>query len=267
MKHFITRLMTIAALIPCCAVVLAGTDTSKVVISELTDNTSTTNGQKRSTITEARAEMFGVTLEEWKHYETIMSGPRGLYTPNADPLFALGLEARNAEERRMFAERYLLEQRKRVEGELAFEAAVQAADKKLFPNESYFDAAKLWPQGEIHATTQETGGIQSADNLIIIVKKDCLECHSFIAQSINAVENVKDASIDIYVTDITDNSQINEWANSHKIPAHLNQRGVIRINNGVEYKDRLAENKSNIEIYMKRRGKLFHINVLEYTQR
>ena len=64
-----------------------------------------------------------------------MRGRRGVWTPGADPLLVLGAHARTEAERRRFAEAFVRAEHERVEGELAFERAVQAAWARLFPGE------------------------------------------------------------------------------------------------------------------------------------
>ena len=45
-----------------------------------------------------------------------MEGPLGIYSPNLDPLSALGVEARSDEERRRYAEMQVKAEARRVEG-------------------------------------------------------------------------------------------------------------------------------------------------------
>ncbi len=54
---------------------------------------------------ERQAREWGLHPEEWARYRQLMQGPLGIYSPQLDPLTALGIEARSEEERR----RYLVE--------------------------------------------------------------------------------------------------------------------------------------------------------------
>src|SRR3546814_471820 len=47
---------------------------------------------------------WGLQPQEWARYRELMDGPLGIYSPNLDPLSALGIEARTDEERRRYAE-------------------------------------------------------------------------------------------------------------------------------------------------------------------
>ncbi|MEN2900510.1 hypothetical protein NJNGDCLN_02171 [Mannheimia haemolytica] len=50
-----------------------------------------------------QAKEWGLTIEEWNRYTELMKGERGMWSPNLDPLTALGIEARTAEEREKYA--------------------------------------------------------------------------------------------------------------------------------------------------------------------
>src|SRR3546814_12388825 len=53
---------------------------------------------------ERQAREWGLQPEEWARYRQLMQGPLGVYSPQLDPLTALGIEARSEEERRRHAE-------------------------------------------------------------------------------------------------------------------------------------------------------------------
>jgi len=48
---------------------------------------------------ERQAREWGLQPEEWARYRQLMQGPLGVYSPQLDPLTALGIEARSDEER------------------------------------------------------------------------------------------------------------------------------------------------------------------------
>jgi len=50
------------------------------------------------------AQQWGLRDDEFARYRELMQGPLGIYSPNLDPLSALGIEARTDEERRRYAE-------------------------------------------------------------------------------------------------------------------------------------------------------------------
>ena len=78
------------------------------------------------------ATEWGLQPQEWARYRELMDGPLGIYSPNLDPLSALGIEARTDEERRRYAELQVQEAR-RVEKLLAYQRAYDEAWQRLNP--------------------------------------------------------------------------------------------------------------------------------------
>ncbi|WP_460096244.1 TIGR03759 family integrating conjugative element protein [Pseudomonas sp. S3_C01] len=80
-----------------------------------------------------QAASWGLTEQEWTRFEQIQAGPRGFWSPNLDPLTALGVEAETDQERQRYAELQVALEAKRAERELAYQNAYTAAWVKLFP--------------------------------------------------------------------------------------------------------------------------------------
>ncbi len=73
------------------------------------------------------ATEWGLQPQEWARYRELMDGPLGIYSPNLDPLSALGIEARTDEERRRYAELQVQVEARRVEKLLAYQRAYDEA--------------------------------------------------------------------------------------------------------------------------------------------
>jgi integrating conjugative element protein (TIGR03759 family) len=97
--------------------------------SRIQDTQSTSLGRSHS----EQAASWGLTEQEWTRFEQIQAGPRGFWSPNLDPLTALGVEAETDQERRRYAELQVALEAKRAERELAYQNAYTAAWAKLFP--------------------------------------------------------------------------------------------------------------------------------------
>ena len=82
---------------------------------------------------ERLARDWGLRPEEWARYRQLMQGPLGIYSPNLDPLTALGIEARSDEERNRYAELQVQAESRRVGKTLAYQRAYDAAWQRLFP--------------------------------------------------------------------------------------------------------------------------------------
>src|SRR5258708_21620004 len=86
-----------------------------------------------SGLEEHQARDWGLQAEEWARYRRLMQGPTGIYSPNLDPLTALGIEARSDQERRHYAELQVQAEARRVEKTLAYQRAYDQAWKRLNP--------------------------------------------------------------------------------------------------------------------------------------
>lgn len=80
---------------------------------------------------EQQARDWGLSGEEWTRYRDLMQGPLGVYSPNIDPLTALGIEARSEQERQRYAELQVAAEAQRVEKLLAYQRAYDEAWQRL----------------------------------------------------------------------------------------------------------------------------------------
>ena len=110
MKHF-RLVLTLAAILPALA------------LAQFQDTNSAVS-REQATLTrrsdEQQAQDWGLRPDEWTRYRQLMDGPLGVYSPNLDPLTALGIEARNDEERTRYAELQVRAEAWRVEKLLAY---------------------------------------------------------------------------------------------------------------------------------------------------
>lgn len=79
------------------------------------------------------AKAWGLRDDEFARYRELMEGPIGTYSPNLDPLSALGIEAQSDEERRRYAELQVQVEARRVEKLLAYQRAYDEAWQRLNP--------------------------------------------------------------------------------------------------------------------------------------
>ncbi len=150
------------------------------------------------------AREWGLTPEEWSRYQTVMAGPRGIYSPGLDPLTALGIEATSTEERRRYAELQVKAERQRVEKELAYQHAYDQAFKRMYPDEKIIQLSAT-PASPM---TRQPLSLKSDGRLAIFVKDNCAPC---IAR-VRALQ-VQRQPFDLYFVDSQDDDQrIRRWA-------------------------------------------------------
>ena len=164
---------------------------------------------------ERRASVWNLSAGDWTRYEDLMRGRRGAWSPDADPLLVLGAHARTASERRRYAEAFVLAEHQRVEGELAFERAVQAAWKRLFPNRLRFAAS---------AGTLPAGTVS---RYALVLDRGCADCGRRLADYLSA-----GAPVDVYVRGAADDADVRAWAGEQGIDPAAVRTGRVTLNRG-----------------------------------
>jgi len=128
-------------------------------------------GLQQASSNEEQAREWGLTSQEFSRYQTLMQGPRGVYSPGLDPLTTLGIEARSAEERRRYAELQVQAERQRVNKELAYQRAYDEANARMFPGEKVIQISS--PSAGLNGSKP---ALQGDGRLSIFVKDDCPPC-------------------------------------------------------------------------------------------
>lgn len=78
-------------------------------------------------------QAWGLSIEEWKYYQSLMKGPSKKWYKKLDPIEVLGINARNSSEQKKYAQLVVKRTHDRVERELAFQRAIDDAWKQLYP--------------------------------------------------------------------------------------------------------------------------------------
>ena len=159
-----------------------------------------------------RAAAWGLSAEDWTRYEELMRGRRGVWTPDADPLLVLGAHASTAAERRRYAEAFVLAEHRRVEGELAFERAVQAAWARLFPRQPRIAAPPP---------------ARAAERYAVVLDRTCADCGRTLRGYLKGV-----APVDVYVRGAADDEDLRAWASAQGVDAADVRRGRVTVNHG-----------------------------------
>lgn len=165
------------------------------------------------------AETWGLKHEEWTRYRELMRGPLGIYSPNLDPLTALGIEARSDSERTRYAELQARMEGVRVEKLLAYQRAYDDAWKRLYPT--------LHP---VRVTQDRVGQQPSASaapsHLAVFIKDDCATCDA----RVRALQT-SGRLFDIYMVGTRgDDTAIRAWASRIGIDAKKVHERAITLN-------------------------------------
>lgn len=175
------------------------------------------------------AEAWGLNDQEYTRYEAIMEGPRGTWSPNLDPLTALGIEARSVAERQKYAEMLVRTERQRVEAELAFQRAYDAAWQRLYPESMPVNPFTTKDGADATASLFGNDSNASSSRLnVVVATQGCGSCAATVKRLLS-----NGAAMDIWVVDSNgDDDRIRTWAIKVGIPPGLVRGGNITLNHG-----------------------------------
>jgi len=158
------KLATLAVLLLAASTAQAETAESSVSVSQ---NVSAHTDQ----LALRSASEWGLQATEWQRFKSLMQGPLGTYSPNIDPLTALGIEAKSDEERNRYAELQVQMETTRVAKLLAYQNAYDQAYKRLYPD--------LLPVNLVTQTeSPKMSLLSTTGRLAVFVEPGCTACES-----------------------------------------------------------------------------------------
>ena len=168
-----------------------------------------------------RARRFNLTDTDWLKYLEIMEGPRQYWSPNLDPITALGIHEEDPRERRRYADLWVEMESKRYSLELAFETERMAAAKRRFGNLPAIDNTG-WKQA--WAAAQD----DLQKKVMLFMDPDCVDaCRSLYEDLYASLGSSPQVRLDIFFLPGTDSSAIGDWAAAMDIdPAIVRERKV-----------------------------------------
>jgi len=162
------------------------------------------------------AQQWGLQEEELDRYQALMQGPLGTYSPNLDPLSALGIEAQSETERQRYAELQVQAEAARVEKLLAYQRAYDQVWKDRYPKMALVNLPPM----------SSPLMIKPAQRKAVFVQFDCPDCEGTVKQL-----HASGTSFDLYVVGSQqDDKRIREWAKKARINFTKIRDGSITIN-------------------------------------
>ena len=166
----------------------------------------------------ARATLWDVSVTEWRRYRQLMAGIRGSISPaNLSPIEVLGIHARDAAERRRYAEQWAVMMREDAERILAFQHAYDQANHRLYPDEPLIDRTRL-PE-----RVEDEDALRATDRVLLFARPDCSRCDTVLKRLVARIDRL--AGIDIYLSGMApgDEQAIRDWAAARGIRAGVGQ--------------------------------------------
>ena len=236
-------------------IVLMGVLFAPVTAAAVPATDSSTLSQSEQATTEltalerARAEHWALTSEEWQRYRLLMNGIRGSISPTTlSPIEALGIHARDASERRHFAERWAALMVEDAERILAFQQAYDGAITRLVGEQPLIDRSLLPVKQPSQSPLART------DRVLLFVRPKCAACEAVLARLLARLDSF--AGLDIYLSGLApgDEQAIREWAVAQGVdPEWVRQRRVtLNFESGVLAS--MAPGEVNVPYLLRRRG-------------
>ena len=183
------------------------------------------NAQTRALTESAnvRRQLWGLSEAEWQRYQTLRQGIRGSLSPaTLSPIEVLGIHARDDEERRRYAQRWvelLYEDTERI---LAFQREYQAAWQRRYPELRLF--SDLPPRTTV-------ARVESTDRVLFFTRPNCTQCTALLTRLLKALRNQRIAGLDIYLLGVThDDQAVRDWATAQGIDPALVHAHTITLN-------------------------------------
>jgi integrating conjugative element protein (TIGR03759 family) len=186
---------------------------------------------------QSMARVWGLSDEEWTHYGQLKKTERGIWSPSLDPLTTLGIEASNDTERRYYAELLVKKEYQRVEKELAFQLAYDAAWQRLFPKISPIKIE------EENFLTENAKG-----RFALFVTENCSICEKKLKTLLD-----QGKLLDIYlVGSQNDDSRLRQWAISNQIDTNRVKNREITLNHDAGRWKQIG--KGHLPVALEKRG-------------
>jgi integrating conjugative element protein (TIGR03759 family) len=173
---------------------------------------------------EALAKTWQLSMEEWTRYRTLMEGPRGIWSPNLDPITVLGIHAETDAERDRYAELLVLVEFERVERELKFQRAYDEAARRLFSDLPR--VASL----ETRAGASLLPGVERLAFIGSIDPERCPACQRELARLLRDRSGSNVPALDVFVADAADDEALRRWARNQGVSPDEMRAGRITLN-------------------------------------
>ena len=196
-----TRIVSLhVACIAACLMSAASAGTAQTRTAVSSSATAIERASPIAASDDARAHAWGLDAAEWSRYQQLMQGPLGIYSPNIDPLTALGIEARSDTERQHYAELQVRAEAQRAQKELNYQHAYDAAWKRLYPDQV--------PVRSLTSPSRPDVSLAHTGRLAVFIKDDCPACDARVRQLQSS-----GTAFDIYMIGSRGNdARIRAWA-------------------------------------------------------
>ncbi len=185
-------------------------------------------------------KVWKLTQEEWSRYESIMDSKGKYFWSDLDPITVLGLNARNEQERRRFAQMLARQEYENTRKLILLDRAFNKAFQQLYGSIPIVDLNRLniasAKASLTPASTKYRG--EPGDRWIVFASTRCPSCDKRIR---SILDNINlGVSVDIHFKN-DPRSAITAWASRMQISPKSVEAGTITLNPNSELYDKFGD--------------------------
>ena len=241
---------------------LLAIEKNSVQFNEQKENRSPLDNTSFTYVT-ADAQRWGLSSEEWLRYLEIKKGPRGIWSPNVDPIAMLALEARDDTEMRYYAKLYAKMQDRRIKSELKVDRYRREAVQAMYAGNSVFNQNLLYPKktkvkNSILSLANPSKAIIKGDRLLLFVDVNKMPV-DLIHRVSSKIEDNQGSTLDIYVIGAKTDNDIYQWAQQSGVNGELVKQRLITLNHDGGTLLKLSEKTGKLQLFLQRKGEIHRV--------
>ena len=170
---------------------------------------------------------WGLDEQDWLRYQSWLNGPRGLWTPDLDPLLVLGIHASSESERTRFANAFVDMEFTRVEAEIRFQKTVNHVLEERFKHTSAHS-----PQGR---------------QLVLFANLDCKhDCANLLAKAQSMVAH-EGTQLSVYLAGAHNDQAVRDWALARRVNPQWVYAQRVQLNHDGGHWDRVRQSHVHLQ--------------------
>ena len=239
----------VLVLVAVSAIEVRAVEQSATQSSRATEHTTAIEDAVLSPLERSRALEWQLSDVEWRRYQSLRQGIRASVSPSTlSPIEVLGIHARDETERRRYAERWAQMMREDVDRILAFQAAYDAATRRLYGVEPLIDISRLPQSPPVEPPLLET------DRVLLFTRANCATCDVILERVLARLDAID--GVDVYLLDVTrgDESSVRAWASSRGIASADVRSRRVTLNFDAGAFGALTDGRVDLPYLMRRRG-------------
>ena len=262
MNHFLLPIFLLVALVS------AGN-----AMAEVIETPSTETSVTHTTEIQTQAQLWRIDESEYRRYLELMQGPLGKWSPDIDPLLALGMFADSPQQEQRYAELYAQQEFDLTERTLRFQQTYRDAFNRLYPDVGILDQRLLAPYFNYQQQQDDARSAKrlaqkrfvDGDRLLVFMSPSCDQCASTVSHLMSLLSGINNGGVDIYVLEAQSDDDVRHWASTHNIQHDWLDEQRLTLNRDEGLYRQLASHSSvsfsnNIPVFLHRNDRFFQLN-------